>query len=70
MDVSYVSDVKGNQTAVIIGIDEWQKIMDKQKKMKAKLDLLTGLQEAVQEVNIMKESQTKKATFKNFLNEN
>jgi hypothetical protein len=70
VDVSYVSDVKGNQTAVIIGIDEWQKIIDKQKKMKAKLDLLTGLQEAVQEINLMKESQTKRTTFKEFLNEN
>lgn len=38
--------------------------------MKAKLDLLTGLQEAVNEVNSMKKLKTKKSTLREFLNEN
>jgi len=70
MDVSYVSDIKGNQTAVIIGIDEWEKIIRKQKKMKAKLDVLTGLQEAVNEVNLIKKGKLKKKTLRDFLDEN
>ncbi len=70
MDVSYVSDIKGNQTAVIIGIDEWEKIIKKQKRMKAKLDVLTGLQEAVNEVNLIKKGKLKKKTLRDFLDEN
>lgn len=70
MDVSYVSDTKGNQTAVIIGIDEWEKIIRKQKGMKAKLDVLTGLQEAVSEVNLIKKGKLEKRTLREFLDEN
>ena len=70
MDVSYVSDIKGNQTAVIIGIDEWEKIIKKQKRMKAKLDVLTGMQESVNEVNLIKKGKLKKKTLREFLNEN
>jgi hypothetical protein len=70
MDVSYVSDVNGNQTAVIIGIDEWEKIIKRQKRMKTKLDTLTSLQEAVNEVNLIKENKLKKRTLKEFLDEN
>jgi len=70
MDVSYVSDIKGNKTAVIIGIKEWDKIIEKQNKMKAKLDMLTGLQEAVNEVNSIKESKAKNSTLREFLNDN
>ncbi len=70
MEVSYVSDVKGNQTAVIIAIDEWQRLLEKQKKLKAKLDVLTGLQEAVHEVNLIKGKKSKKRTLREFLDEN
>ncbi len=60
MNVSYVSDVNGNQTAVIVEIDEWKHLLEKQKKLKAKLDVLTSLQKAVQEVNLIKEGKFKK----------
>ncbi len=70
MEVSYVSDIKGNQTAVIIAINEWEKIIKKQKRMKAKLDVLTGLQDAVNEVNLIKKGKLKKKTIREFINEN
>jgi len=70
MDVSYVSDIQGNQTAVIIGIAEWEKLLKKQKRMKAKLDVLTGLQEAANEVNEIKKGKLKKKTLRDFLIEN
>ena len=70
MDVSYVSDIKGNQTAVIIAIEEWEKIIKKQKRMKAKLDVLTGLHEAINEVNLIKKGKLKKKPLREFLNEN
>ena len=70
MDVNYVIDKEGNQSAVIVPISEWKKILSRLSKMKKKLDVLTGLEEAVEEVNLMKSGKKKVTSFKDFLDEN
>ncbi|HSM48500.1 MAG TPA: hypothetical protein VK872_11835, partial [Draconibacterium sp.] len=66
MNVSYITDRFGKQSAVIVPIAEWEEIMESQSKMKRKLEILTGLKEAVQEVNLVKEGKLKLKSFKDF----
>jgi hypothetical protein len=70
MEVSYISDVKGNQTAVIIGIDDWENLIKKQITMKNKLEMLTGLQKSVEEINLLKKNKASAKTLRDFLDEN
>jgi len=70
MEVSYISDVKGNQTAVIIGIDDWKNLIKKQITMKNKLEMLTGLQKSVEEINLLKKKKANAKTLRDFLDEN
>ncbi|PIQ09097.1 MAG: hypothetical protein COW71_08270 [Ignavibacteriales bacterium CG18_big_fil_WC_8_21_14_2_50_31_20] len=70
MDVSYISDVNGNQTAVIIGIDDWKNLLKKQNSMKNKLEMLTGLQKSVEEIKLLKKNKGKAKTLREFLDEN
>lgn len=43
MNVNYITDKYGKQSAVIIPIAEWEEIMESQAKIKRKLEILTGL---------------------------
>jgi len=70
MEVSYISDGKGNQTAVIIGIDDWKNLIKKQITMKNKLEMLTGLQKSVEEINLLKKNKANAKTLRDFLDEN
>lgn len=70
MNVSYITDRYGKQSAVIVPIAEWEEIMESQAKMKRKLEILIGLKEAVEEVNMAKEGKLKLKSFKEFLDEN
>jgi hypothetical protein len=66
MNVSYITDRFGKQSALIVPIAEWEEIMESQAKMKRKLEILTGLKEAVQEVNLVKEGKHKLKILKEF----
>lgn len=70
MNVNYVTDKYGKQSAVIVPISEWKEIMDRLVKMKHKLEILTGLEEAVEEVNMAKEGKLELKSFEEFLDEN
>ncbi|NQU54669.1 MAG: hypothetical protein HQ522_19275 [Bacteroidetes bacterium] len=70
MDLNYVIDKDGKQSAVIVPITEWHKILSRLSKMKKKLDFLTGLEQAVEEVNLIKSGNKKTTSFKDFLDEN
>lgn len=67
--IQYVTDAEGEQNAVIIPIDEWNKLQDKYRKLKNKLDVLKGLQEAVEEVNDIKKGKKKGKTLEELLDE-
>ncbi len=70
MNVSYITDRYGKQSAVVVPIAEWEEIMESLAKMKRKLEILTGLKEAVEEVNMAKEGKLKLKSLKDFLDEN
>ena len=70
MNVNYITDGYGNQSAIVIPIDEWNKLIRKHNKLKRKLEILMGLENAVQEVNMVKEGKLKLKSFKDFLDEN
>lgn len=70
MNVNYITDKKGNQSAVIIPIDEWNDLLKQFSKMKRKLEILTGVEDAVDEVNMAREGKIELKSFKDFLDEN
>ena len=69
-DINYISDEKGNQSAVVVPIKQWEKLMDRFSKMKNKLEVLTGLEEAIDEVNSIKEGKMQAKSLTEFLDEN
>jgi PHD/YefM family antitoxin component YafN of YafNO toxin-antitoxin module len=70
MNINYITDSYGKQSAVIVPIADWEEIMERLAKMKRKLEILAGLEEAVEEVNMVKEGKVKLKSFKEFLDEN
>lgn len=52
--IQYVTDAKGEQNAVIVPIEQWRKLKEDYRKVRNKLDVLQGLQDAVDEVNAIK----------------
>ena len=52
--IQYVTDNKGEQNAVIVPIEKWKKLQADYRKLKSKLDVPNGLQNAVEEVNAIK----------------
>ena len=67
--IQYVTNAKGEQNAVIVPLEEWRKLQDKYRKLKNKLDVLNGLQEAVEEVNAIKRGEKQGQTLEELLNE-
>ena len=70
MNLNYITDGLGNQSAIVISMDDWNKLMSRHNKLKRKLEILVGLQDAVEEVNMVKEGKLKLKSFKDFLDEN
>lgn len=70
MNVNYITDRYGKQSAVVVPIDEWNNFLDRFSKMKKKLEILTGLEEAVEEVNLVNEGTLTPKSLKEFLDEN
>ena len=70
MNVSYITDRYGNQSAVVIPIAEWKALNEQLTKIQNKLKVLTGLEKAVEEVNLANEGKLKLKTLKDFLDEN
>lgn len=66
MSVSYITDINGNQSAVVIPIAEWKAMNERLTKNQNKLKILTGLKEAVEEVNRAKEGKLELKTLKDF----
>lgn len=67
--IQYVTDAEGEKNAVIVPIGEWRKLQDKYRRLKNKLDVLNGLQEAVEEVNAIKRGEKQGQTLKDLLDE-
>jgi hypothetical protein len=70
MSVQYITDEAGKQTAVIVPIEEWKQLKIEHERLMNKLEVLGGLQDALKEVQQIKEGKRKKGrTLGEFLNE-
>ena len=70
MSVQYITDETGKQTAVIVPIEEWKQLKIEHEKLLNKLEVLGGLQDALKEVEQIKQGKKKKGrTLAEFLND-
>jgi prevent-host-death family protein len=70
MNVQYIVNEKGKQTAVVVPIDEWRELKATHEKLLNKLAVLDGLQDALEEVQEIKQGKRNKGrTLGEFLNE-
>ena len=70
MSVQYIVNEKGKQTAVVVPIDEWKELKAAHEKLLNKLEVLSGLQDALKEVQEIKQGKRKKGrTLDEFLHE-
>jgi hypothetical protein len=67
--IQYCTDTDGNPTAVIIPIEDWEKLQAQNKKMKTKLRLLTDIRDAVGEVKKARKDGKNLTTLDDFINE-
>ncbi len=76
MNLQYISDNRGKTTGVFIPIQEWEYLKSKFRGLKeeelgeqSKTDILQGLQQAVEEMNLVKQGKLKARDAKDLLNE-
>jgi hypothetical protein len=77
MNIQYINDNNGKATGVFIPIKDWKKITHQHKDLLALVDetepnkaqILQGIKEAVQEVNLIKAGKLKGINAKDLLNE-
>ena len=70
MTLQYITNQKGKQSAVLISLDDWNKFQEKYEKLKNKLNILTGIQDALEEVKQIKTGKKKGKTLRQFLDGN
>jgi urease accessory protein UreF len=69
MSIQYITDEKGRHKAVIIPIKEWEAMKRENEQIKNKLAVLDGIQDALKEVQEIKEGKRQKGkTLTEFLN--
>ena len=76
MNLQYISDSKGQTTGVFIPIQEWEGLKSKFKGLEeeeldeqSKEEILLGLKQAVEEMNLVKQGKLKARDAKDLLNE-
>jgi hypothetical protein len=76
MNVQYISDNRGKTTGVFIPIQEWEGLKSKFKGLEeaefgeqSKEEILQGLQQAVEELNLVKQGKLNARDAKDLLNE-
>jgi hypothetical protein len=67
--VQYVNDVNGKAQAVQLPLTEWEKVLNKLKKYEQALKLRSDLEEALDQVALLKTKKGRKQTLNEFLNE-
>ena len=68
-NVSYMVDSRGARTSAVVPIKTWEKLNSDMKKLKAKMEILTGLRDALDEVKQSKGSSIKLKSLTEFLDE-
>lgn len=72
MPLQYLSDNKGNTTAVLVPIEQWQqitKLFEQTETNPTKKKLHKGIKDALQEVKLIETGKKKATTLKAFLDE-
>jgi len=69
MKIEYITDEKGNHKSVIIPHKEWKNLQNENIKLKNKLNVILGIQNALVEVNEIRKGNKKGKTLKEVLNE-
>lgn len=76
MNLQYISDNRGKTTGVFIPIQEWEGLKSVFKGLEevelgeqSKAEILQGLQQAVEEMNLVKQGKLKARDAKDLLNE-
>lgn len=76
MNLQYISDNRGKTTGVFIPIQEWEGLISKFKGLEevefgeqSKAEILQGLQQAVEEMNLVKQGKLKARDAIDLLNE-
>jgi hypothetical protein len=67
--LEYLNDRKGKVRAVQIPIADWEKILKKVKKYEQSFKLKSDLEDALNEVELLKKSRGHKQTLTEFLDE-
>ena len=69
LHIEYLTDSKGKQKAVVISQREWKNFQAEYTKLKNKLSILLGIQDALKEVQEIQSGKRKGKTLGNLLNE-
>jgi PHD/YefM family antitoxin component YafN of YafNO toxin-antitoxin module len=72
LHLQYITDQKGNKNAVLLSLNEWEKIqrdLDEYEKLKDKRTFFEGLTNAFHEVKLITEGKKKPNSFDDLLNE-
>lgn len=69
MNVQIVKDTEGKPQSVVIPYNEWKTYELQYEKLKNKLSVLIGIQEAIEEVKEIKAGRKKGKTLKQLLDE-
>lgn len=70
MSIQYITNEAGEQVAVVVPIEEWKQLTLEHDKLVNTLELMSGLQDALQEVQDIREGKRNKGrTLGEFLNE-
>jgi NADH dehydrogenase FAD-containing subunit len=69
LDVQYVSNSEGKTQSVQLPLTDWKKVVAKLKHYEQSLKIKSDLQEAFEQVKMLRKSKSKKQTLNDFLNE-
>lgn len=67
--LKYIIDDSGHKTSVLVPVKTWQELNANYAKLLKKLEVLTGIQQAMKEVGEAKRKGKKLETLKDFLRE-
>lgn len=68
-DIQYYTNQQGEKTSVIVPYQEWLNLNEQLEALRAKLNTIVGIQEALQEVRQARKTGKKLQTLSEFLHE-
>jgi len=67
--IQFIIDNEGHKKSVIVPFKQWEDLNQQYEKLSAKVQILTGIQEAMKEVENARKTGKKLQTLTDFLNE-